>query len=290
MMKLKLKDKYDHFFTKVVKFYYKQHKKKAIGINQAAGNRKIQVIVSFTSIPNRIDTVWITVESLLRQTYKPDKLILWLAEEEFQNVVLPQNLMNQMQRGLEIRFCDNLKSYKKFYFTMQEYPNALIVTVDDDIIYTEKMLEKLVKIYVKHPNCIVCHRSHQITLKKNRLIDAYTNWIQYKDRKIKEIPSYSNFFTGCGGTLFPAWLLNKEVLNKDKFLALAPTADDIWLNFMAWISGLPIVNTKGIYGNVITIEGTQNNRLTKINVSKKQNDKQIKAVLKQYSIDVSRYI
>lgn len=43
------------------------------------------VIVSLTSYPVRIDTIWLTVMILLHQTEKPKKIILWLAEEQFPN-------------------------------------------------------------------------------------------------------------------------------------------------------------------------------------------------------------
>src|SRR5690554_3540856 len=37
---------------------------------------EIGLIVSFTSFPARIDNVWLVVESILRQSVKPDKIIL----------------------------------------------------------------------------------------------------------------------------------------------------------------------------------------------------------------------
>lgn len=115
-----------------------------------------------TTISDRIDKVWITIESLLRQTYKPDQIILWLAEDEFADMELPEKIWQQMKRGLTVIYCDKLKSYKKFYYTMKENPNAYVITVDDDIIYAETMVEELVKTYRDNPKSVICHRSHLI--------------------------------------------------------------------------------------------------------------------------------
>ena len=39
-----------------------------------------EVIISLTSFPKRMKTLPLTLESLFRQTVKPTKIILWLAE------------------------------------------------------------------------------------------------------------------------------------------------------------------------------------------------------------------
>lgn len=278
----------DPYLENFIVRYYEHFPKKGSGIRNRNAKRKL--IISLTTIPNRIDKVWITIESLLRQTYKPDKIILWLAEEEFVNIKLPEKLRNQMKRGVEIRYCDNLKSYKKFYYTMKENPDAYVITADDDIIYSESMVKSLVKTYKNNPGNIVCHRSHLI--KKLGLGCApYDRWIKYESRgKIKCNAAYGNFFTGCGGVLFPAFLLDKKVLEKDVFMKLTPTADDVWLNFICWISHLKIKNTEGILGNLIYISEFSGNGLALQNVIRKGNDRQIKAVLEYLKIDIDDYI
>lgn len=286
---LKNEDEYDVFLSDMIKKFYRLSPSKKMGIHLGR-KRKKQLIVSLTSIPSRIETLWITVESLLRQSYKPDRIILWLAEDEFKDGSLPNELTGLQKRGLEIRYCQNLRSYKKFYYAMQEFPDSLLVTVDDDIIYTERMLEELVRLYVKYPGNIICNRSHHVKLRHNGALKSYKEWEHYNDRKIKEIPEYANFFTGCGGTLFPVQRFVPEIYNKTVFMQLAPKADDVWLNLMAWISGMKVVNTKGVDGYVITVGGTQIKSLTQINVCGGQNDKQLKAVIDWYHIQPKDYI
>lgn len=279
----------DPIFERAIVWYYTLFKSRRLGIC-LSNQRKRKLTVSLTSIPSRIDKVWITIESLLRQTYKPDRIFLWLAEDEFHGVELPKRIREQQKRGLQVCYCDNLRSYKKYYETVKRYPDDYIVTVDDDIIYAEDMLETLVKAYREHSGCIVCNRSHYI--KKTRSgLSAYEHWINYAEREQRETePSFYNFFTGCGGNLFPMFRMDRRILEKEAFMELAPYADDVWLNFCAWISEIKTVNTQGILGNVIGIRSSADNGLTKMNVLYRRNDEQIKRVIDYLKIDVNQYL
>lgn len=254
------------------------------------------IIISLTTIPSRLDKVWLTTESLLRQTKKPNKIILWLAEDEFQGVKIPKMLKKQKKRGLEIRYCGNLKSYKKFYYTMLEYPDAYVLVVDDDFVYSERMLEKMISVSSRHPGSIVSNRAHKIRNYKNELF-PYRRWIWYENRKIiEEIPSFRNFLTGCGGVLFPVWLLDREIFRKDIFMKIAPTADDVWVNFSAWKSKIKVVVPKGILGYMIPIHSSSDTGLFLKNTVKKtesdecENDFQIRNVLEYFNLDINEYI
>lgn len=289
-MKRKLGIEVSNFlFVCLITWYYRVFKNKKKGIKQE-NKRNRKLIVSITSIPLRTDKLWITMESLLRQTYKPDKIILWLAKDEFQNVKLPERLREQQKRGIEIRYCANLRSYKKFYYTAKAYPDDYIVTVDDDIIFAEDMLEILVKTYRENPGGIVCQRSHYIKKYGGRL-RPYTKWLGYEDRTdIDSTYSFQNFFTSGAGTLFPMFRLKKVVLQQEIFMKLAPYADDVWLNFCAWKAGIKTMNVKGSLGNIITIGSSSRNGLFKINAIHQKNDEQIERVLEYLRIDVNQFL
>ena len=54
--------------------------------------RKEKVIVSLTSFPARLNVVHYGIKALMCQTYKPDRIILWLTEEECKDIVIPSEL------------------------------------------------------------------------------------------------------------------------------------------------------------------------------------------------------
>ena len=80
------------FFKKILDRYVpakydKEFDVQHIGINKDT-NRKEKIIVSLTSFPGRINEVWICIESLMRQTFKPDAIELWLSLKQFPFVII----------------------------------------------------------------------------------------------------------------------------------------------------------------------------------------------------------
>jgi hypothetical protein len=202
----------------------------------------LKVIVSLTSYPARIETVHLTVKNLLNQTEKIDKIILWLAKEQFANreESLPKNLLDLTSKGLTIGWCENdIKSYKKLIPAIKEFPDDIIITVDDDAIYNNDIIRRLLISYKNNPNCITAHRITRLYIRKDKFF-ILQRGLYYKDANkfnysdyLKK-PSYFNKLTGCGGVLYPPGCLHPDVLSEKIFMELAPTSDDIWF----WLMGV----------------------------------------------------
>jgi hypothetical protein len=193
--------------------------------------KKVNLIISLTSFPGRINFVHLTIKSLLRQTVIPSKIILWLAEKEFpkKEKNLPKNLILLSKKGLLISFCSkNIKSYKKLIPTLQKYPNKIIITTDDDIIYEKDMVEKLYKSFLKHPKDIQAHRITKFIYKSGKFITKVGGKDHYKGS------SFLNKLTGVGGVLYPPNWFYKDIFNEKLFMKLAPTNDGQW----SWIQGI----------------------------------------------------
>ena len=62
---------------------------------------KVPVVVSMTSYPARIESAWIAIESILRQSVTPERFVLVLSKEEFPNKKLPRRISKLRGRGLE---------------------------------------------------------------------------------------------------------------------------------------------------------------------------------------------
>lgn len=250
-------------------------------------NKKVltnyELIISLTSIPSRINKLWICTESLLRQSYKPNRIILWLSEDQFRDKLLPDELIKQQQRGLEIKYCDDLKSYKKYYYTLQENPKAIIVTVDDDMFYPSNMLKRLISIHNKYPKEIICHRAHKILFNKDGSMKKYMDW-EWESFNFKG-PSHLLLQTGVSGVLYPPESLHHDALNKEKFMKLCPKADDIWLKVMAMLNGTKVRKVSSFSRNFIPIEGSQDESLWNYNINDGGNDEQFKKIIKEYKID-----
>ena len=195
------------------------------------------IIVSLTSFPKRINYVLLTIKSIIRQTLKPNKIILWLSKTEFikKEKNLPLNLLSLIKKGLNIKFVKkNIKSYKKLIPSLKKYPNNLIITVDDDIIYRKDTIEKLYKNYIKFPKDIHAHRITKFKYKSGKFEVISGGYQYYKNS------SFLNKLTGVGGVLYPPNSLYKDVLREDLFLKLAPTNDDQWFWIQAILNNVRI--------------------------------------------------
>ena len=178
-----------------------------------------------------------TIKSIIRQTLKPNKIILWLSKTEFikKEKNLPLNLLSLIKKGLNIKFVKkNIKSYKKLIPSLKKYPNNLIITVDDDIIYRKDTIEKLYKNYIKFPKDIHAHRITKFKYKSGKFEVISGGYQYYKNS------SFLNKLTGVGGVLYPPNSLYKDVLREDLFLKLAPTNDDQWFWIQAILNNVRI--------------------------------------------------
>ncbi|MFS3010283.1 hypothetical protein AAH021_23745 [Bacteroides thetaiotaomicron] len=119
------------------------------GINTTE-KRTRKVICSLTSFPARIENIWVSIETVMRQTYKPDAIILWLAESQFPDHKLPETLVRLQDKGLTIRFVDeDLRSHKKYYYVLQEFKDSNVILLDDDLYYPDGLVENLVMMSKK---------------------------------------------------------------------------------------------------------------------------------------------
>ena len=227
--------------------YY--HKVNSIGIDPACSSPRL--IVSLTSFPARINTVNYTIESILLQKKKPNMVVLWLGVEQFPNKEkdMPKRLLRLTQYGLTIKWCEDIRSYKKLIPSLEEFPDDIIVTADDDIWYPPEWLERLYDSYLKNPTLIHAHRVLQVTA-KNGIINKYIDW--GTQIYAPQAASYCWHFTGCGGVLYPPHCLYKDICDHEKFLSMAPDLDDIWFWAMAIMQHTRIMVVEG---NIFDFEG-----------------------------------
>jgi hypothetical protein len=259
--------------------------RKLIGINTTEIREK-KYIVSLTSFPARIEDVWISIETILRQTFRPDAIILWLSEDQFKGIELPSKLKNLEKRGLTIKFVSgDIRSHKKYKYALDQYPDDYIITLDDDLYYDKNLIENLVELKEKYPNCIPSNRAHKIKFNGDK-IDSYNNWIH---NSFQKEPSYSLVQTGGFGTLYSSQDLFLDYNKEDIFLKLTPYADDLWLKFMVLLKCNKIITNNRYNKDPITVKGTQENKLVSHNILNGGNDVQFENLLKHYNLQTSHF-
>ena len=245
-----------------------------------------EIIVSFTSFPARINNVWQVVECMLRQTYLPSKIILWLSKKQFPNFEdIPYSLREREDELFEIRMVEgDIRSHKKYYYAVKEYPNSLIFLIDDDIYYPTDIIARTMKAHKQHPNAVICNYGYHIGYTKEGDLLPYCKW----EKEYYYSEASDLFFGSGGGTLLNPSLLRKELTNITKAIDLTPTADDIWLNAVVKLNNKRIILLKN--GPILPIRNPNNQTLSSINRNLSQNDTQYKAVwsyINQFNHDTS---
>lgn len=270
-------DYMEWYYNILIPKLYKKYSLNNYGLNKIG--RKQKIIVSLTSYPKRINTVWLTIETLLRQTVKPDKIILWLADTQFSGMdSLPAELFGLQERGLTIRFCSDLKSHKKYFYVMQEYPKDIIILVDDDMFYPYDTIKQLMRMHKRYPNDI-CTMTAQVMKPAFRSMPS-----EWRNPRCKEKFVHSDqiqIFTGSG-SLYPPHCLSNEAFDKEKIIKLCPYADDLWLTFMAKRNNTKVTTKYPWRAFPITIYNTGKDSLWRVNAEEGNNDKQWKALLEAY--------
>ncbi len=244
--------------------------------------REKKIIVSLTTYPQRDMHVETVIYSLLMQSTLPDKIILWLSNEEYPNGMddVAHSIKVLQKYGLEIRFCKNIKSYKKLIPTLQEYPNDIVVTADDDIYYPTYWLKLLYESYLKYPEYVHAHRAHVTTFCKDGSLQNYFDFKQ-KVRHCDTHASFRNFSTSGGGVLYPPRSLYKDIANEELFTKLCPTADDIWFWAQAIMHDTKVCVVQNNITEIMPLDSFDDAPKL-IYTNCKQNDVQIKNVLEYY--------
>lgn len=221
-----------------------------------------------------------TLSSLLTQSVKPDRVILWITEGSEKE--LPKKVLGLKRKGLEIRLHkSDIGSYNKIIPALLSYPDAFIVTADDDLYYSRYWLKDMVKNWNGNFSQIVCQRAHGIQF------DVAGNYLPYClwDQSISGVRESEIIFPTSGaGVLYPPGSLAGDVTNESRFMALAPKADDVWLYFMARRRGSVFKKVSGHMPH-ITWEGSQDISLFQENVFMNGNDIKIANVISVYGRD-----
>lgn len=236
---------------------------------KAEPNHK-RVVVSLTSYPERIRFVPQVIRSMFAQTVLPDLTVLYLSMKQFPNTEddLPQELLKLRGFDFRIRWVeDDYKSHKKYLYSVKDYPDAVIITLDDDIKYRNTLIEELLLSYRRFPNCISAIRTHAITFDQKGIICPYSNWLMENAINMPELcdkPSVQLFATSGAGMLLPPHCLPEMAFDTNAIAQTCPHADDIWLKSMSALAGIKTVAVKG-WAGVDCIENSQETSLWSTN-------------------------
>jgi len=189
------------------------------------------IVVSLTSFGKRVsESAPYGIYSLFTQTVLPNRIVLSIDKEKWNEDNLPPLIKRLQKSGLEVLFCKDVRSHTKLLPALAKYPDNPIITVDDDMIYEPHMIEELTQAYAQSDKRTVMCRQGVYPKKGNGKYVPYMEWDdsanipdEVQNKRSCPVSPY-----GVYGVLYPPHIFDEEVFNDKVFMEIAPHTDDIW--------------------------------------------------------------
>ncbi len=256
-------------------------------------NDSSDIVVSLTSHGKRVaDFAPYAIYSIFTQTVKPNRIVLYINKDKWNDENIPGILKRLKKSGLEIVYCTDIRSHTKLIPALEQFPDNPIITVDDDIYYNKQIIEQLLQAYNKSDKrTIFCHQGC-IPIRRGGKFAPYSEWEDTRSIK-KYKPNYAFGVSafGVSSVIYPPHIFDKEVFNTAVFLDIAPHTDDIWFWIMEYRKGINVQlienSVQKHNESVSMIEYIVENNSSALyfqNCFYGRNDKQLLALLDHYNI------
>ena len=208
------------------------------------------LIVSLTSLPNKLEQAALIIENIMLQTKKANKIVLYIDETKKDSIIFPELLKSQFNRGLEIRWVKDVGPITKIIYALQEFSNDCIISVDDDVFLIDTIFELYIQKYNEYRN---------FTGLDKFIIAGFpyppSKIIYQLELNLNFCPD--NFAEGYTSVFYaPKVLSGSDVFDINNMLKLSPNNDDIWLythECLNKINVFPLITTNIYIGRSLMI-------------------------------------
>lgn len=191
------------------------------------------VIVTLTTSPKRISKIKVVIDSIMKQTILPNKIVLNLPHvfkrDGSTYNKIPDFITNN--ELIEINRCEDIGPATKIVPTALLYnePNTVLISVDDDIIYNGDVIENLLQCSYEHPECTI-----------TGITDKYTHF--EFNNKLNKYTFYGADVMGFSGVLYKSKFFDgfdqSTLLKLPKFCY---ASDDLTLANFLFKNDIPII-------------------------------------------------
>ena len=189
------------------------------------------IICTLTSTVNRCIFLHKVIKSLLNQTVKPNKILLYYQDDTINS--LPESVLELRNDIFNIVLIkDTYRSYSKFKYILENNPDNIIIICDDDIEYNHKYIERLYLSHLKHKDCMICNAYHYVH-------EIYKSYTQKTVLTAKILSDYHVMPLSGWGTLIPPNFY-KNINNIEDIFKIAPTHDELWFFYNNYIESKQI--------------------------------------------------
>jgi hypothetical protein len=220
----------------------------------------MRVVASLTTMPDRYFKIVETLKSLKSQTYKLDAIYLSLPDKSRRLQILYSPVPEEISNLCTIVKCIDFGPITKIVggILSEDDPSTVIITFDDDLIYPNNLVEKLIQLHKQYPNSAI--GSSGMLLKYDCPICAINpneDYFFYRVAKFK-IPEEGrrvDSIYGYPGALYVRKFFPPKQYLEEKFLNYALIDHNTLMNDDIMISGyLSLYNIeRKIFPNMPTV-------------------------------------
>jgi hypothetical protein len=202
-----------------------------------------EAVICMTTIDSRLVHLGQVIESLHKQECAPVQIRLYISTEPYlldKGIQADNPYLLELMKFplLSVKWVPNTGPYRKIFPFLEEHfsysmtHDKIFVTVDDDTIYPPDFLRGLLEQF-RLNDCVVAYRGREMTFVQGR-IESYANWgLGLPQTSLANLP------TGKDGVLYSTRFFTRDFLRMEDALALAPTADDLWIKWHCALNGVP---------------------------------------------------
>lgn len=209
-----------------------------------------ELVVSLTTIPSRIPHLGQFLQSLKRQTLKPDRIELNVPAE-YKRQDMGQAELNAIPSEFSVHICEDVGPATKLLPTLQRYrdTDTMIVYCDDDRIYSDNWLERLTYFSALNPDNAISEECMPVRMVALAYRGTNKNWA-YRLKRVLSLGLYQPYALnramepdvaeGFGGVLVKPAFFTDRVFDVPKECW---AVDDIWISANLHLTGHPIFFT-----------------------------------------------
>jgi len=235
------------------------------------------IIVSMTSFPGRISLVPTAWRSFIRnQTMKADKYVLWLSSDEFSGEKNPEEigLEGLAELGVEIHWCVKNSYVHKRHHSIEMWPDAYNIFIDEDLIYPSTFVEELIDNAEAHQGAVISYFACYEVFNGRRK----------KALPLLPYPSTKNKFNG-GLVCFPPHTFPMVSFRYSDIRDLiCPYHDETWISLFLKYNGTKVFGVHPIDWSVFK-PFVDERTIPNLNVKNREKKKQLFA----YSLDAIQF-
>lgn len=213
-----------------------------------SGTVRDDLVASVTTTFDRLHSVGLAMESILLQTVRPARVVLYLSDQVSQKD-LPASVTGLFRHGVEVRFIDDVGPHSKLIYALRDFPAHRILTFDDDFYYPPQTVEGMLSVTAIAPQAIVGNWVRRLRFgPTGRVLRARWGALVTPKTMATEIEpparplaiGHDLFAYGTGGVLYPPGCMDERVFDVAAFKRLCPTEDDVWFKGMSLLKGTPV--------------------------------------------------